>query len=67
MNGTKTLERPKFLEGVNLPKSYYETPNPYKNAPSCNVNLLELSRYARRMGKELVELTKEEVQQFAIV
>ena len=67
MNGTKTLEKPKFLEGENLPNSYYETPNPYKNAPSCNVNLLELSRYARKMGKKLIELTKEEVQQFAIV
>lgn len=67
MNGTKTLGRPKFLEGENLPNSYYETPNPYKNAPSCNVNLLELSRYARKMGKKLIELTKEEVQQFAIV
>ena len=67
MNGTKSLERPKFLEGVELPNSYYETPNLYKSAPSCNVNLLELSRYARRIGKKLVELTKEEVQQFAIV
>ncbi len=67
MNGNKTLERPKFLEGVEHPDSYYEPPNPYKSAPSCNVNLLELSRYARKVGKKLVELTKEEVQQFAIV
>ena len=67
MNGTKTLERPKFLEGVELPNSYYETPDPYKSVLSCNVNLLELSRYARKIRKKLVELTKEEVQQFAIV
>jgi hypothetical protein len=67
MKGTNKLERPKFLEGVELPNSYYETPNPYKTAPSCNVDLLELSRYARKIGKKLVELTKEEVQQFAIV
>lgn len=67
MKGTNTLERPKFLEGVELPNSYYETPNPYKTAPSCNVDLLELSRYARKIGKKLVELTKEEVQQFSIV
>ena len=67
MNGTNTFERPKFLVGVELPDSYYETPDPYKTAPSCNVNLLELSRYARKIGKKLVELTKEEVQQFAIV
>ena len=31
-----------------LSKGYYETPNPYVNAPSCHVNLLELSRYARK-------------------
>ena len=31
-----------------LSEGYYETPNPYVNAPSCYVNLLELSRYARK-------------------
>ena len=36
-----------------LSKSYYETPNPYVNAPSCHVNLLELSKYAREKGKKL--------------
>ena len=49
-----------------LSKSYYETPNPYVNAPSCHVNLLELSRYAKRCGKKLVELTQEEVKKFSI-
>ena len=43
---------------------YYRTPNPYKDAPSCNVDLLELSRYAKRVGKKLVDLTKEEIEQF---
>lgn len=61
MNGTK----PKFLtDEVNT--GYYEKPNPYVNAPSCNVNLLELSRYAKRKGKKLSELSKEEVRQFSI-
>ena len=66
MNGTERMPRPKFLENEELPSSYYEAPDPYKSAPSCNVNLLELSRYARRIGKKLVELTKEEVLQFAL-
>ena len=66
MNETEKMPRPKFLENEELPSSYYEAPDPYKSAPSCNVNLLELSRYARRIGKKLVELTKEEVLQFAL-
>lgn len=62
MSGTK----PKFLEDVRLGQEYFQSPNPYVNAPSCHVNLLELSRYAKKSGKKLVELTKEEVQHFAI-
>jgi hypothetical protein len=62
MNGTK----PRFLDDESIDSSYYEQPNPYRNAPSCNVNLLELSRYAKRCGKKLVELTKDEVKNFSI-
>ena len=62
MNGTI----PEFLNGAKLDSSYYETPDPYKNAPSCHVNLLELSRYAKKIGKKLVELTETEVSQFVI-
>jgi hypothetical protein len=47
MNGTK----PRFLENETVAPSYYEQPNPYVNAPSCYVNLLELSGYAKRCGK----------------
>lgn len=61
MNGTK----PKFLNG-RVGKNYYVSPNPYTNAESCHVNLLEMSRYAKKTGKKLVELTKEEVNKFAI-
>ncbi len=63
MNGMK----PKFLEGVKLNEEYYAQPDPYVNAPSCNVNLLELSRYAKKSGKALVDLTKEEVKKFSII
>lgn len=62
MNGMK----PKFLENVQLNQEYFQSPNPYINAPSCHVNLLELSRYAKKNEKRLIDLTKEEVQQFAI-
>ena len=53
MNGMK----PKFVR--NAQRGYYEKPNPYVNAPSCHVNLLELSRYARKAGKKLAEITVE--------
>lgn len=62
MNGTE----PKFLNNENISPYYYQQPNPYENPPSCNINLLELSRYAKKVGKKLIELTKEEIQQFAI-
>lgn len=62
MNGM----RPKFLEKETLDASYYEPQNPYVNAPSCHVNLLELSRYAKKCGKKIVELSKEEVLKFSI-
>ena len=62
MNG----KRPKFMENSILNQSYYELPNPYVNTPSCHVNLLELSRYAKKCKKKLVELTQEEVKKFSI-
>jgi hypothetical protein len=55
-----------ILENETDAPSYYEQPNPYVNAPSCHVNLLELSRYAKRCGKKLVDLTHDEVKQFSI-
>ena len=62
MNGTK----PRFMKNSEVNQSYYEQPNPYVNAPSCHVNLLELSRYAKKCGKKLVELTQEEVKKFSM-
>jgi hypothetical protein len=55
-----------FFENETVVPSYYEQPNPYVNAPSCHVNLLELSRYARQCGMKLTELTKEEVKLFSV-
>ena len=57
-----TMDKPKFLEDI--PPGYYEMPDPYKTAPVCKVNLLELSRYARKVDKKLVDLTKDEVERF---
>lgn len=57
--------KPKFLENTEVNPSYYEKTNPYVNAPSCHVNLLELSRYAKQYVKNLDELTQE-VEMFSI-
>ncbi len=62
MNGTK----PNFLKDSSLTPKYYQSPNPYVDAPSCHVNLLELSRYAKKCGKKLTELTPDEVKKFSI-
>ena len=58
--------KPKFIDKNELPKNYYEQPNPYINAPSCNINLLELSRYAKKEGKKLIDLTNDEVDGFRV-
>lgn len=60
MNGVKPL----FLENSTLSPDYYSKPDPYRNPPASNVNLLELSRYAKSVGKKLIELSKEEVERF---
>ncbi len=66
MNETNAIgDKPTFLIGKQLPQSYYEQPSPYKNAPSCNVNLLQLSRYAKKQGKALSQLTEKDVALFA--
>lgn len=62
MNGIK----PNFLKESQLTPDYYRQPNPYVNALSCHVNLLELSRYAKKYKKRLTDLSAEEVSKFAI-
>lgn len=61
MNGTKgSVILAESME------AYKAVPDPYKDAPSMHVNLLELSRYAEKVGKPMSELTKEEIDRFRI-
>ena len=62
MSGTK----PKFMKKIKVDAQYYKEPDPYVNGPACPVNLLELSRYAKKCGKKLTELTPDEVKKFSI-
>ena len=72
MNGTMKTETmkktriPKFMEGEKLTTGYYDQPDPYKNPPKSPYNLRLLSRYAKKVGKKIVDLTKDEVSQFAV-
>ena len=43
-----------------------KVPDPYKNAPPCKLNLLELARYAERIGKDISNLSQEEIALFKI-
>ena len=54
------------MKKVNVDAQYYKEPDPYVNGPACPVNLLELSRYARKRGKKLSDLTQEEVEKFSL-
>ena len=47
-------------------EEYLTPPNPYKTPPKGKLNLLELGRYARRVGKTVDKLTAEEILQFKI-
>ena len=62
MNGIK----PNFLRNKSVPEGYYSEPNPYASAPKSDVNLKELSRYAKISGKKLTELSESEVEKFSV-
>ncbi len=56
---------PKFYEGQELPKGYYDTPNPFERPETC-IDILELSRYAQKSGKSPISMTKEEIAKFLV-
>ena len=58
------FQKPKFLDGVELPATYYQSPDPYNDAPDCEISLLALSRYARSRNKRITDLSCDEVLQF---
>ena len=57
---------PRFLEGEELPEGYFDPPDPYREPPKCRYDLRAMTRYAREVGKKVVELTKEEANQFLV-
>ena len=57
---------PKFLESEELPAGYYDPVDPYSDPPKSQYNLKALVNYAKEQGKNVVELSKEEVKPFKI-
>jgi len=57
---------PLFMEGEELPPGYFDSPNPYKNPPSFRYNMRAMVNYALKRGKNVTDLTKEEVRPFLI-
>ena len=47
-------------------EEYMAPPNPYKNPPKSKLNIYELGMYAERVGKEIEDLTAEEILQFKL-
>jgi hypothetical protein len=69
MNGYEAvgIKKPLSLEGVDLPKSYYDPPDPYSiYIPIVRFDLPALARYAKSVGKKMVDVTKEEFEQFVL-
>lgn len=66
MNGTDIGRIPRFLEGEALPASYYDAPDPYSNPPKTQYNIRAMVNYALKHGKQVTELTKEEVKPFLL-
>lgn len=66
MNGTEYIRIPKFMEGEALPPGYFDSPDPYRNPPKTKYNMRAMVNYALKNGKNVTDLTQEEVRPFLI-
>lgn len=66
MNETDFIRIPKFMEGETLPAGYFDAPDPYSNPPRAQYNIRALVNYALKQGKQVTDLTKEEVKPFLL-
>jgi len=62
MNG---IRKPAVILADSM-EEYMAPPNPYKNPPKSKLNIYELGMYAERVGKEIEDLTAEEILQFKV-
>ena len=66
MNGTEVIKIPRFMEGEALPAGYFDAPDPYSNPPKARYNIRAMVNYALKQGKQVTELSKEEVEPFLL-
>lgn len=59
------MKLPKCWKGRTPPKEYF-APVDYNNPPPCPYNLPAMARYAKSIGKEIAELSCEEVERFRV-
>jgi hypothetical protein len=58
---------PLFMEGIEVPDNFFGPYDPLTyTAPNIRVNLSALVKYAKSTGKEVVDITKEEFEQFVL-
>lgn len=58
------VKLPKYWAGRTPPAEYYAPIDPYGEPPQCNLRLSDLARYAKSTGKQVADLSYEEVTQF---
>ena len=66
MKENVVIKIPKFLEGEPLPDGYFDPPDPCTNPPKAQYNFRAMVNYALKHGKNVTELTKEEVKPFLL-
>lgn len=66
MSISSPLKPPDCIKEDPFPAGYVDPPDPYSDPPKSRYNLRAMVNYAFANNKDVCELTKEEIEQFAI-
>lgn len=59
-----TGQIPKYLDQMPIPNGYYDKLDPYADPKSGKLDLKALHEYSVRVGKEINELSYDELKQY---
>lgn len=59
----KKMKPPNFYKDRQPPKGYYDTPDPYAEM-NMSVDLRGIHKFAQKSGKEMTDLSYEEMMRF---